>query len=530
MIAPIKESVGKMDTIIIDDEKIFRETVPGTEAEEYITNKIRRALEKYTHEVITVKTPVLSWIEKECYLEINGEAIKCHAMPYVGKTSIKAHITFARFLRKAIVVEKEIMGKIVFVPTPKDLDSMKYLVLELALLGAFAVGFYDILGGRYRRKVITGGYYYNPNYGSPPPIPVISVRREDIEKVKNYGGKAELNIDTTTRYTIGKTIIGVKQGANGKTIHITAHHDHWFTGYRDDLAGVEAVLRLARKLRQEKTIHNIQYILFTAEESGAPNYADWYWGWGSKYLLNIMKNTGELENIVANINIDCIDKGIPCFSGNPVLQTYAELAGVKTCGYDDPDFDSFQYTLNGIPAATLEELDTMLEIYHTDHDKRTNADPQVIDRYVGAVYKIISALDTKPLSYDPLRKYILGKTGALNLGVETRRLLGVIDALDNKIGVEKAIKTVTSALTNILYEPGISGLFHADIIPETRLLEYVSTELHYPARIRLYALDGVVADNVIGDKEKFKRFIRRLVEERINLYLEKLESKLCISV
>ena len=519
-----------MNAIIIDDEKIYRETVPGTEEEEYITDKIRRALEKYTHEVITVKTPVLSWIEKECYLGINGVAIKCHAMPYVGKTSIKAPITFAKFFQKAIVVENGVMGRIVFVPTPKDLDSMKYIVLKLALLGAIAVGFYDILGGRYRRKVITGGYYYNPNYGSPPPIPVISVKREDTEKIKNYEGKAELDIDTITRYTVGKTIIGVKRGASEKTIHVTAHHDHWFTGYRDDLAGVEAVLRLARKIHREKTKHNIQYILFTAEESGAPNYADWYWGWGSKYLLNIMKNTGEHENIVANINIDCIDKGIPCFSGNPVLQTYAELAGVKTCGYDDPDFDSFQYTLNGIPAATLEELDTMLEIYHTDHDTRTSADPQAIDRYVEAVYKIISMLDTKPLSYDPLRKYVLKKIEASNLGVETKRLLGVIDALDNKIGVEKAVKTVTLALTNIIYEPGISGLFHADIIPETRLLEHVSTELHYPARIRLYTLDGVVADNVIGDKEEFKRFIRALVEERINLYLEKLESKLCISV
>jgi len=504
--------------------------VPGTIEEEYIVEKIRDKLEKYGDETIVVETPVITWVEKECYIEIGERIIKCHAMPYVEKTSIKAPIAMAKIERGAIIVDKPIPGKIVFIPTPRNLDNIKYITLEMAILGAAAIGFYDILGSRYRRKVVTGGYFYNTRYGTPPPIPVVSVRREDIIAIEKHGDiKASLNIDSTVRQGVGKTIIGIKKGLHNETIHVTAHHDHWFTGYRDDIAGVEAVLRLAKKLHKEKPQHTIYYVFFTAEESGAPNYADWYWGWGSRYMLEIMKNTGEIT-ITANINIDCVDQGHPCLTGNPVLTRYAEALGIRKCGYDDPDFDSFQYTLHGIPSVTLEELDDMLEIYHTDQDNMKNASLEAIDKYVEITHNLIRLIDEKSLSYQPLRKYIIERLDRVRTGVETKRLVGIIDKLDEKIGSREAIRLATANLTNVIYEPSIGGIFYADIIPEVALLEHASSKYYYPLRIKIYSQDGVIIDNIVKDDEALKKLIRISIEERINLYLEKLESKLCISM
>ncbi len=520
-----------MESMIIDDEQVYRETVSGTIEEEYIVEKIRSILERYSDETIMVETPVITWMEKECRIEIGGKTIKCHAMPYVEKTSLEAPIAVAIIERGAIIVDKPVQGKIVFIPTPRNLDNIKYIALEMAVLGARAVGFYDIIGGRYRRKVVTGGYYYNTRYGAPPPIPVVSVRREDVTAIEKHGDtKAILHIDSDVKQGVGKTIIGIKKGLSSETIHVSAHHDHWFAGYRDDVAGVETVLRLAKKLHKEKTRHTIYYVLFTAEESGAPNYADWYWGWGSRYMLEIMKNTGEITGITANINIDCVDQGHPCLTGNPVLTRYAETIGVKKCGYDDPDFDSFQYTIHGIPAATLEELDNMLEIYHTDQDTKKNASPEAIDRYVEITYRLLRLIDEKPLSYQPLRKYIIDRLDKAGTSVETKRLIGTIDKLDEKISPREAIRLVTASLTNIIYEPGIGGLFYADIIPEIELVKHSLTEHHYPLRIRIYSLEGVITDNIVKDKETLRKLIQSSVKERINLYLEKLESKLCISM
>jgi len=92
----------------------------------------------------------------------------------------------------------------------------------------------------------------------------------------------------------------------------------------------------------------------------------------------------------------------------------------------------------------------------TKIQRRTqNASPEAIDRYVEITYRLLRLIDEKPLSYQPLRKYIIDRLDKAGTSVETKRLIGTIDKLDEKISPREAIRLVTASLTNIIYEPGI---------------------------------------------------------------------------
>ncbi|MCD6300632.1 MAG: M28 family peptidase, partial [Staphylothermus sp.] len=358
-----------MEKYFILNQDVFRkEIITGSKNEDKAVKYLKDKLSEYVDWIEVIPTPVDTWYEEKCVLLCGNTTINCKSLPYTLSIELESEPVYGYYSGNRIALNKHVDSKIVFIPFPQDPNNTKYVVLKLWREGAEAVVFYDQLPGRYRRIVITGDEDYSFTKGSPPPIPAVSIRKEDYLKiVKEEPSKCSLKIIANVIHNNkGKTLIAGINGKGEKEIHLTAHHDHWFQGFCDNNVGVELLLQMTRLLNKD-SYPNILLISYTAEESGAPNYTSWYWSWGSRYYLSMLNDMNRVDNIIANINVDIIYTSPLSINANPALMKCIEKVmkqyKVRYRGFDHPYFNSFSYTLQGIPALTIHSFNEMQHIY-----------------------------------------------------------------------------------------------------------------------------------------------------------------------
>ncbi|MET1159756.1 MAG: M28 family peptidase, partial [Thermoprotei archaeon] len=487
---------------ILSSSVASREIVPGTPQEREFVSFLRELFSGYADEVRVLETPADTWIEDECYIVLGDTTIECRSMPYTSTFEVEGRFVNARVVGSKIYPLELEGDSIAFIEFPEEPDLAKYIVLELYERGAKAVVFYDRQYGSYRRIVITGTGFFSFTYGSPPPIPVVSILREDYENMLKKGiSRINLYVRARTIHNVhGKTVIATINGSSDKEIHITAHHDHWFTGFTDDLVGVETLYQILSRIAKKSNKYTIKVISFTAEEIGAPYYASWYWAWGSRYYLNLLQSRNELDEILADINIDAVAKTPFKVYANPVLTKCIQLLSskhpIEYSGYDHMDFDSFSYTLKGVPAVTLsnlEEIDSL--IYHSTLDNGRGFNYTVLDKVVDLVVDFVKCLENHKPKYGDLIGY-LKKTLGDNVPLETRILLSKIENLNKMFSEEDSIRLVTSLFTHAVYTPGLKYTYKSDILGEISFLLYILNNIdeYMGSRIRVVDFDRIVTE------------------------------------
>jgi len=464
-----------LDKYYILDNPVFRkETLPGTEIEYRVVRELKNLFSEYSDWIKIVDIPTDTWIEEECYIEINNTHIKCHALPYVNKTMVEGQLIVLNNpwkIKKTICDNNDCIALIEF---PIEIDLAKYIVLELFSRGFNATIFYDRYPNRYRRVVLTGSRDYSFNNGSPPPIPAVSIRKEDSVIIKkelgNGNGRVLININARTIHdVIGKNVLIGINGSGEKEYHITAHHDHWFTGFSDNLVGLATLYKVVNRLHGEpRVLPNIVLISFTSEEIGAPYYTSWYWIWGSRYYLDVLEEKSDLERIYLNINVDTLYKEPLEINGNPSIMKCISILqqkyGIRYNGYDSMDFDSFSYTLHGIPALTINTFDSMKHIYHTDLDNGLGFDRKIMDKTVDLILDLIECVENIPPKYSAIIDYLKNIFGE-KIPLETKIVISKLESLGEKIGDEnKRIRLVTKRFTSTAYILGLKPYFRNDIL------------------------------------------------------------------
>ena len=171
--------------VILYNELFRREIIPGSENEYRVVDKLKNLFREVVDWVKVVNIPTDSWFEEECIVETSDYAFSCRVLPYVGKDVVEGNFVEAKLVEDKIVLLDNVEYPIVFIEFPEELDITKYILLDLYRLGAIAVVFYDKYSGRYRRSVVNGDENYSFKHGSPPPIPAVSIDREDYLKLKN---------------------------------------------------------------------------------------------------------------------------------------------------------------------------------------------------------------------------------------------------------------------------------------------------------------------------------------------------------
>ncbi|WP_162199557.1 M28 family peptidase [Sulfuracidifex metallicus] len=171
-------------------------------------------------------------------------------------------------------------------------------------------------------------------------------------------GDIELQIETSFNpYSVGFIIEGILNGKRESSIYITAHHDHWFNGFRDNMASLLTLLNIERS---ESELHLVS---FTAEESGSPSFSSWSWSYGSLNFLEKRKN--KLDNITLNINLDNLEtSNIEALATPGISNIVYRLLNTKI--EIDPYNDGYSFIKYGIPSIMIESRSS--PVYHSNKD------------------------------------------------------------------------------------------------------------------------------------------------------------------
>jgi len=537
---------------IIYDKDFRRETVPASNNEYLIVDKLRDLFREHADWVKYIDIPTSSWFENECYLELNGESIPCKALPYTSTCEVEGYFNKALLMKNSLKTTSKVEDPIYFIQFPEELDVTKYIVLKLYEKGAKAVIFYDKKPGVYRRSVIVGCETYSLYHGSPPPIPVVSITREDYTRIEdilrksNGSPKIRLYVNAYTKHNLRSRIVlaGIN-GSGEKEIHITAHHDHWFTGFSDDLIGVETLYQLIRGIREWRGV-NLVFISFSSEEIGAPYYMSWYWAWGSRYYLRVLDEKNDAERVIADVNIDAIYKYPLEIYGNPSLshciEKIARKYNIVYRGYDHMDFDSFSYTLHGVPALTITTIDNIDPVYHSNIDDGSSNDKNIVNNTIEVAYELIKCISENRPRYKYIVEYVKNEFDKINM-LETRVLVSKVENLWKTIRKEEElIRFITKNFTKVVYIPGVeleyeTGLF-TDLVFLGKILNNLDKYIGKIARIYSYDVEitCISPTQINIDETRYAlkttiankaHMVNQFLEEKIAYYVlrEKVKSK-----
>ncbi len=387
----------------------YGEIITGTSNElkivDYIVSEFREM------GVDAQKTPlkVMSWQPIEATIRVGREEVEATLQPYSPTASIEGRLVHIRSIDRDL--EKiRLYDAIVLIELSTVLDDYELQYYKLMEAGAQAIIFYDPYPNRRRRLVATGSLNYSYNPGKPLPIPILHVTRE--EGLRLVGRSNErIRITTKSRINhnaVGYNVIALVPGHSDKRIILSAHHDHWLAGVSDNIIGVALIIETTKYLLKEEIRNTLQIVSFTAEESGAPGFTPWYWAYGSRVFVREQEELGLIDNIIAVLNIDALARGILNINATGIeyqalIKSIADKLDIEyKAGLDHPYYDSFSFSSKGIPSATINTLDSITDIYHTDRDTVEVLEINTIHRAFTLTIETIKLLLKKE---NPLKEY-----------------------------------------------------------------------------------------------------------------------------
>ncbi|MEM2854802.1 MAG: M28 family peptidase [Desulfurococcaceae archaeon] len=504
-----------MKGFIIGREVFEKEVVAGSTAELEVVHALREVFEDLGGDDVYLEPiPVMTWIEDECFIEAPGLKIKCLALPYSLSIDVEARSLHAHYYGSSIALREDPANKIVIAPYPDEPDDAKYVLLKLAKAGATAVVFYDNYPGRIRRIVICGSKGYSYIHGSPPPIPAAAISKESLLKLTKSINEGILRLYIKTRVvhnSTGYNVVSVYNGSLESEVILSAHHDHWLKGYSDDLIGLESLARAALKLKDIDRRHTYVLVSFTAEESGAPGYASWYWSWGSRKYLEGRLVKRDLDKIALAVNIDAVFTTPLRASINPFLWSivkelvdlgYVSISGVTV---DQPIFDSYSFTTIGVPALTLHTFNELKPNYHTNLDDGREWPSNLVEKVVEAIgnlLKIVNSYNTNELYRLDISTFVNDLSS--EAPVETLILLMKLKELkhfEGKVAVDTFVREFTRNFIKASSDHRLGG----------RALSSITSEIHLLSELIREVKEGLVGEvdaSIIGaDEALFNAYV-----------------------
>ncbi len=479
------------------------EVVSGSSKEKIVIERLRKEFEKHADEIIVHSIPVASWEEKYSKIIIknilSSKEVSAIALPYSTSSHIRGkllHIKNFGFTKTG-----NIEGKIVLAEWAKDPDEAEHQYLEALEQGALALLLYDRFPSRFRRIVVKGTYGYSFKTCSYTPIPALSLTREDGIKLAKLASKStvevEIIVETKTNESSGLNFEAIFNGkSDNEKVYVTAHHDHWLTGVSDNLLGLCFLMYLAENLRKNSLKRELRFLSFTAEEGSGPGSTEWYWLYGSRwYVENIVLKRNMSEEIYAVFNWDAVGKGklVISASGVAYRRLIREIVGrnVKV-EYDSSYFDSYSFSKKGIPAATINTMNDLADIYHTNADVLENLDINIIKESLETSKHIIEGLVEKKVNMN--LKY------EIEFLRRTLRKIGYVNVKGAYMNPREVI---------MLYKPIHRGNYREEYNPfETYFIPEITIPYKY-----LKLLLKLSFSIKIGDKRKALKIISKIPSE-----------------
>ncbi len=487
-----------MDVLRLVD---LNDVTAGSDKELIVVKYITNWLNDLNVEVKINPIDVISWNDLECHVS----NFKCVSLPPVRSSEVYGELTDD--LNKC---EDKIL-----ITSTTDFPDNVWTIYNLAVeRGARAVIFYDEFPGRFRRIVVTGVWSYSFNEGSMPPIPAVHLRREDgINLMRNYLGKSvELICRTDLRESTGYNIEGFIGGSKEEEVIISAHHDKWLKGFRDDVIGVYALIKLASKVVNNRVKYSLRIVSFTAEEFGNPRLSPWYWSYGSRtYVRSVDLSSVEY---VVNLDTVCMEPVRVNATGIEIGKYFIKHTTLNFTyeGFDHPYTDGMSFSMLGIPTVTLHNLRDIHEVYHTDLDLPYTSVDEFVDKLTTWIIKSVDNYELGNLS---LRDYVEFIRNTL-----PEELHAYIDRIQSIDDVAK-LSTLLRRLSKELVRPVVIGSYRelnndltTVLAPHALVINNLRKGKRVPIRIPGFEVE--LCCNSGPPVEEYLKYLRELLEELIN--------------
>ncbi|WP_440059052.1 hypothetical protein ACSU1N_04495 [Thermogladius sp. 4427co] len=516
-----------MSQEIIGNELFLKEVVAGSIEEVAVVKELVGIFKEFADWVKVFNTPVVSWREIDCVLEIEGELYECRSLPPTIESEVEGRLTS---LDEGINHATP-PGSVIGLANVRGGWISLGKIVDYAIMKQFsALVVYDERLEGFKRDVISSPGLISNKIGLPTPIPVVSVDRRVAEHIRNLD-KPRARLKVKTRLdtgAVGKSVVAGVNGGGERELHITAHHDHWFKGYYDDLAGLESLIRSARELRGRKLPFNLVFISFTASEFGAPHLPSLFWSWGSRYLIDTLWVKNSLDRVLAAIVLDEFTDGVLRVSSSLVLNKCAiDMTALGQAVYEGsrylPYTDAYGYTVYGIPVLAVHNVGHRLEIGHYSGEGLSGAIEvltQNISRLVTEAVRCISRLGSDSIKslldkffrYERSDlKYLAGKVALM---VSHARDLSVVSSI---------LRSVSP--TVVRYEPSLEVLNDVFEDINTLLWAIGLIQQGYTGYLKAYLLDGEPLLNLyVNDynREVAENILGEVLKIRIGDYLHRL--------
>jgi len=425
------------------------EVIAGSGSELKTIRFLRSQLSEHVDWIDVLKTPVKTWSPVECSIIVDNADFKCIPLPYSLTSETEGYIAFESDFQRGI-------SEIVLMEYPENYFSTSILVHEASRKGASAIILYEREEPAARKIVVTDPPYPSNTPGNPPPIPVVTIDYGGLNALKDRL-KASVRLKATVRVraelkdSTGYTLIAGINGSGDNEIHVAAHHDHWFEGAGDSIAGLKTLVALAKQLGSVENSVNVVLISFTAKELGSPYMSPYPWSWGSKYFLKVMKNKALLEKTLYSVVIDSVHTGNPTVNYHPSL--YKVVAESLKPGWsavpggNHYSLDSLSYLLEGIPSMAITTLNNKYswKIHYTSLDNQVNVNPDLIATELsGFLVKTILLSSPEKIDAKHLWDYVSRDWAPL----EFKTIVAKARQAESVIGSRSVLSITTAAFSN----------------------------------------------------------------------------------
>lgn len=360
--------LGRFVLRIVNAFTSFGEVVAGSVRERMLVDEIRSLVEDLSAELRIEWVPVLNWEETYCNIETEYGAIRCALQPPLMGGDVEGE---ARVLELQDVLLKRVSGvedRIAVLEAPSDPDDFVLISLKLVSMGVRGIVFVD-RAEALRRIVIVDQLI--PRYGAcaAPQIPIVVVPRSAFALLKK-SQRIRIAAKAFVKEGVGLNLVACSGGRDRGTLYLAAHHDHWFSGFTDNLLGVGIAVSLFRSISMY-TSFNAVFASFTAEEGFPSTLSSFYWLVGSRH--HIRANAERvLEDVIAVLNFDVVYRPpIRMACGGIEALAIGRRVASDRIEFDQIIFDSYAFSSVGVPAITFHSFETALSagIYHSTLDR-----------------------------------------------------------------------------------------------------------------------------------------------------------------
>jgi len=336
----------------------YNSITPGSVEEGKLSSRILSDLRESLDWVKSIDVPVLKW-SCECSIEAGNKASSCILLPYSsGLHGEFKHgdLVWIRDPREILFVD--VKGKVIILRQSLD-EKLLRLVAYLAVVrGASGLILTSEQRGVLKASVVVGSPGYSYVRSLPVSIPVVAVPLDPLDLSESRG--VVIRVKANVEGSRGRIIIGGLNGKGDREVHIIGHHDSILGGFES--TPTRLILELARDkaVRELSKIANLVFVSYTARELGDPEFREYNYTWGERYLLKIIAERGGIENILYSIALGPLIYGRSLEAwGHPLLLKPLVETGVAR-GENTALLESHPYIEHGVPSITLTNRESLV--------------------------------------------------------------------------------------------------------------------------------------------------------------------------